>query len=149
MLDKDLIRKKLSALHKYLKELEPLTQLTLAEYRADFIRRHAVEKVLELVVEYALDINRAVISAAQAEPPQTGYNTFLEMERLGIIPPELTPRLAAATGLRNRLVHHYNEIDNKAVYHSLQPFLRHYREYARLIRSYLDRREGKRATKRR
>ncbi|MGH2593883.1 MAG: type VII toxin-antitoxin system HepT family RNase toxin [Anaerolineae bacterium] len=145
MLDKDFIRKKLSALVKHLKELDALAQLTLAEYKADFVRRHAAEKVVELIVEHALDINRAIVEANQAEPPQTGYNTFLEMERLGILPPGLTARLASTTGLRNRLVHRYDEIDNKAVYHSLQPLLSNYRQYARLIQTYLNRSEAKRS----
>ncbi len=147
VLDRDLVRKKLSLLHKHLKELEPLTRLTLTEYKQDYVRRHAAEKVVELIVEYAIDINRAVVEADQVEPPQTSYNTFLEMERLGIIPPELTLRLAGATGLRNRLVHRYDEIDNRAVYHSLQPLLHHYRQYALLIKAYLDRHEGKRTKK--
>jgi len=149
VLVKDLVRKKLGALHKHLKELEPLTQLTLAEYKQDYVRRHAAEKVVELIVEYAIDINRAIVEADRAEPPQTSYNTFLEMEKLGVIPPELTSRLAGTTGLRNRLVHRYDEIDDKAVYHSLQPLVRHYRQYARLIEAYLDRSEGKRTKKKR
>jgi len=139
MLDKDLVRRKLGFLYEHLKELEPLTQLSLAEYTSDFIRRHAAEKVAELIVEYAIDINRIVVESVQASPPQTSYNTFLEMERLGIIPADLTPRLASTTGLRNRLVHRYDEIDHKAVYYSLAPLLRHYRQYAKLIEAYLDR----------
>ncbi len=55
MLDKDLVRRKLGFLYEHLKELEPLTQLSLAEYTSDFIRRHAAEKVAELIVEYAID----------------------------------------------------------------------------------------------
>ena len=46
---------------------------------------------------------------------------------------DLTPRLASATGLRNRLVHRYDEIDQRAVYYSLAPLLRHYRQYVKLI----------------
>ena len=148
MLDKDLVRKKLSLLHKHLKELGPLTRITLAEYKRDYAHRHAAEKVVELIVEYAIDINRVIVEAGRAEPPQTSYDTFLEMERLGIIPPELTSHLASATGLRNRLVHHYDEINNKAVYYSLKPLIRHYREYERLIEAYLDRGESAQTRKR-
>lgn len=147
MLDKALVRKKLSELHKHLKELEPLTHLTLAEYRSDYVRRHAIEKLVELIVEYAIDINRIVVEAAQLDPPQTAYNTFLEMERLAVIPADLTPQLASTTGLRNRLVHRYEAVDNKAVYLALNPLVQHYRRYERLIRDYLDR-EGPRRPKR-
>lgn len=142
MLDKDLVRRKLAFLYEHLNELEQLTRLSLAEYTSDFVRRHAAEKVAELVVEYAIDINRIIVEAARVSPPQTSYNTFLEMERLGMLPADLTPRLASATGLRNRLVHRYEEIDHKAVYYSLSPLLRNYRQYARLIEAYLDRSES-------
>jgi len=142
MLDKDLVRRKLAFLHEHLGELEQLAQLSLAEYTSDFVRRHAAEKVAELIVEYAIDINRIIVEAAQVSPPQTSYNTFLEMERLGILPSDLTPRLASATGLRNRLIHRYEEVDPQAVYYSLLPLLRNYREYARLIEAHVDRDEN-------
>ena len=149
MLDKDLVRKKLNELHKHLKELEPLTQATLSEYRADYVRRHAAEKLVELIVEYAIDINRMIVEAARADPPQTAYDTFLEIERLGVIPADLTPRLASTTGLRNRLVHRYETIDNKAVYYALKPLIQHYRQYAQWIRAYLTREEAKRPRRKR
>ena len=64
MLDKAFLRRKLVALHGYLKELDAISQLTFVEYKTDFVRRHAAEKVVELIVEEAIDINRAIIEAA-------------------------------------------------------------------------------------
>lgn len=137
MLDKAYIRRRLGTLTTSLNELDTISQLTFARYKTDFISRHAVEKVVELIVEDAIDINRAIIEAAQLQPPQTSYNTFVELEQLGILPRGLTTRLANATGLRNRLVHRYEEIDHKMVYDSLKPLLRNYRKYAGLIEDYL------------
>ena len=137
MLDKAYLRRRLGSLTTSLNELDAISQLTLAQYKTDFVRRHAAEKVVELIIEDAIDINRALIEAAHLQPPQTGYNTFVELEHLGILPRGLTSRLANATGLRNRLVHRYEEIDHKMVYDSLKPLLRNYRKYARLIEDYL------------
>jgi uncharacterized protein YutE (UPF0331/DUF86 family) len=137
VLDKAYLRRRLASLLTSLSELDAIGQLTFGQYKTDFVRRHAAEKVVELIVEDAVDINRAIIEAAQLQPPQTSYNTFVEMEQLGILPRSLTPRLANATGLRNRLVHRYEEIDHKMVYDSLKPLLRNYRKYARLIEDYL------------
>ena len=138
MLDKAYIRRRLGSLTTSLNELDAISQLTFVQYKTDFVRRHAAEKVVELIVEDAIDINRAIIEAAQLQPPQTSYNTFVEMEQLGILPRSLAPRLANATGLRNRLVHRYEEIDHKMVYDSLKPLLRNYRKYTRLIEDYLN-----------
>ena len=137
MLDKDYIRRKLSSLHGYLKELADIAPLTFTEYKTDSVRRHAAEKVIELIVDDAIDINRAIVEAAVREPPQTSYNTFLGIEELGILPHSLTVRLANSTGLRNRLVHRYEEIDHRIVYDALKPLVRHYRDYVRLIESFL------------
>ena len=131
------VRRKLNSLTGYLDELATLADCSLAEYQRKFERRHAIEKLIELAVEYAIEINRGVIEAADRTPPQTYYNTFIEMEKLGIWPDKLTSHLASTTGLRNRLVHRYDEIDNTAVYHSLKPLLKHYRQYVRLIETHI------------
>ncbi len=57
-LDEPLIRQKLAELSQYLDELEPLTTCEFKEYQADYVKRHAIEKLLELIVEIASDINR-------------------------------------------------------------------------------------------
>jgi uncharacterized protein YutE (UPF0331/DUF86 family) len=46
-------------------------------------------------------------------------------------------RLASTTGLRNRLVHRYEEIDHKIVYHSAVRLLPDYLQYFKLIEKYL------------
>jgi uncharacterized protein YutE (UPF0331/DUF86 family) len=147
MRDKAYLRRKLAALHGYLKELQTISQLTLIEYKTDFVRRRAAEKVVELIVEEAIDINRAIIEAAQVEPPQTSFNTFIELEQLGILPHGLAARLANATGLRNRLVHRYEEIDHKMVYDALKPLLRNYRKYTQLIEDYVERGVARRTSR--
>lgn len=74
MLDKEFVRQKQGLLIKYLDELEPLAKCSLDEYRADYVKRHAVEKLIELVVEYASDINRHIIESAGQAPPQTYWH---------------------------------------------------------------------------
>ena len=147
MLDSTLIRRKLAAMFEHLNVLEPLSQISLEEYVRDPIRRHAAEKLVELVVEFASDVNRAILQGLDKMPPQTYYNSFLELSQLGIIPPGLMPRLASATGLRNRLVHRYESLDNEAAYYSLQPLARNYREYGDLIEAFLEGEEKRQAKK--
>src|SRR5512139_1680699 len=56
MLDKALVAQKLAFLIEHLDELEPLSTAALEEYKTDAIKRHATEKLVELVVGYATDI---------------------------------------------------------------------------------------------
>jgi len=81
-LDEPFIQRKLADLGQYLDELEPLAACTLVEYQTDYVKRHAIEKLIELVVETASDINRHVVEASGRAPPQTYYSTFDEMGKL-------------------------------------------------------------------
>ena len=139
MLDKVFVHQKLASLIQYLDELEPLTKRTLAEYRAYYVERHAVEKLIELIVEFATDINRHLIESTGRGAPETYYSTFEEIARLKVISPNLAVRLGATTGLRNRLVHGYEDVDDDAVYHALKPLMRNYRRYVAAVEAYLRR----------
>lgn len=136
-LNKDVIFLKMKNLVQYLGELEPLVSVGIVEYQKDYVKRHAVEKLVELIVEIASDINRDIIEAEQSEPARSYFSTFTQLGELKIISKKLSDRLASTTGLRNRLVHHYEDIEHKIVYHSAGKMLKDYRQYFQLIEKYL------------
>ena len=137
-LDKEMLPQKLLDMTKYLDDLESLRVPTFAEYKKDHIKRYAVERLIELIVEFATDINRHMASVLGESSPPTYYDTFAEMNNLNILPKALSFKLASTTGLRNRLVHRYEEIDHKVVYRSIDPLLENYRKYAVIIYDYLE-----------
>lgn len=137
MLDKALVKQKLAFLIEHLDELEPLSTVALEEYKTDAIKRHAAEKLVELVVGYATDINQLIVEGMGHSVPQTYYNSFVAMQELGILPQDLSTRLANTAGLRNRLIHQYEKLSHEVVYHSLKPLVKNYRQYTVLIRDYL------------
>jgi uncharacterized protein YutE (UPF0331/DUF86 family) len=137
-LDRDLIRQRLADLTQHLDELEPLSAGSFDEYQMDYVKRHAVEKLIELIVESASDINRLIIEASNAAPPPTYFSTFDQMGKLNVLPKDLTARLASTTGLRNRLVHGYEKIEHKLVYRGIAPLVRDYRRYFVLIRDLVE-----------
>ncbi|MBM3181927.1 MAG: DUF86 domain-containing protein [Chloroflexi bacterium] len=137
-LDKELLSQKLLDMTKYLGELESLRVPTFVEYKKDHIKRYAVERLIELVVELATDINRHIVAVLGESSPPTYYDTFAEMNNLKILPKNLCLRLASTTGLQNRLVHRYEGIDHKVVYHSIDPLLENYRKYAVIVYDYLE-----------
>jgi len=87
VLDNALIRRKLGFLLKHLKELEPLTAISVDEYKADLLKRHAAERIVELIVEYATDINQILLEGLDQPPAQTYYHTFQERRAWGSFPP--------------------------------------------------------------
>ena len=137
MLAKALVEQKLAYLIEHLDELGRLSTSTLEEYKSDAIKRHAAEKLIELVVGYATDINQLVVEGVGRPVPQTYYDTFVAMQDLGVLPQDLAPRLANTTGLRNRLVHQYERLSHETVYYSLKPLIKDYLQYILLLSDYL------------
>ncbi len=137
-LNKNLLKIKLRDLQQHLSEIETLAVLDLKTYQSDFVKRHATEKLIELIVEIASDINRQFIEFSGREPASTYFSTFEEMGEIGVLPKGLGAKLASTTGLRNRLVHRYEKIDHKAVHQALKPFVRDYQQYFILITDYLN-----------
>jgi uncharacterized protein YutE (UPF0331/DUF86 family) len=136
-LNKELLRQKLIELAKYLDELVPLSVVSLDKYQADYVHRHAVERLIELIVETASDINRHILEASSAAPPTTYFSTFDEIGAAGVLLKALTIRLTSTTGLRNRLVDGYEKVEHLIVYRNLKPLTKDYRQYLVKLNDYL------------
>jgi uncharacterized protein YutE (UPF0331/DUF86 family) len=66
------------------------------------------------------------------------FNSFIDIAEQDIIPIEFALKIAPSTGLRNILVHEYEEINDEVVYNSINTCLQYYLEYMNLINQYLN-----------
>lgn len=133
MMDPKLVRAKLAACRLHLNRLEPLAKKPYADFIADYVAFSAVERLVQLVVDTVVDINNHVLIESGAPAPKDYYSSFVGLGKLNWIPAPLARSLARTTGLRNRLVHAYEEVDLAVLYRALPAFLRDYRRYAARI----------------
>ena len=136
-LDAALVQRKLAVIRRNLDDLAAIESLSLEEYRADRFRLKGVERLLQETVEAAVDANLHLLRAAGAPTPPDYYQSFIDLGRQGVIPSSLSERLAPAAGLRNRLVHEYEEIDDAIVLQAVAEARHTFREYAVALESYL------------
>jgi len=108
--DAAVLRRKLAVIAENLKTLEPVTTLPLDRYRADVFTRKGTERLLQELIEAAIDLNTHLILQEGHQPPDDYYHGFLRLAEIGILAPELATALAPSAGLRNRLVHEYDTI---------------------------------------
>ena len=108
--DPAVLRRKLGVIAENLKALEPVTKLPLDRYRADLFTRKGTERLLQELIEAAIDLNTHLILQEGHQPPDDYYHGFLRLAEIGILAPELATALAPSAGLRNRLVHEYDTI---------------------------------------
>lgn len=136
-LDRSLVRRKLAAIERNLRDLAVAEMLSLEEYRRDRLRQKGIERLLQEVVEAAADANTHLLRAAGYAAPPDYRSSFLELGRHGIIPDALARSLAPAAGLRNRLVHEYDEIDDRVVLAAAGEARRVFAEYVAGIEEYI------------
>jgi uncharacterized protein YutE (UPF0331/DUF86 family) len=135
--DAAIIRRKLQHIAASLEALRPIGRLRVEEYRVRFYERKAAERLLQEIIEAALDINAHLIAEFGAEIPEDYYGGFLKAGELGIVPPELANLLAPSAGLRNRLVHEYETIDDAKVLGSIGTLLELYPRFVQAVEAYL------------
>ena len=95
------IRTRLADLRTYFDELAPLRDITLEEYKGDAIRRHAIERLIELIIECSIDINGLIITGRGRRPPGDYRSSFLELTTIGVVLPEFASSLAPMARLRS------------------------------------------------
>ena len=122
---------------EYLEELAAVSKYSMGDYLDNFFVRRTAERLLQLIVETATDINGHLIIEDGHSPPKDYFSSFIKLGELGMIDQRLAERLAPSAGLRNRLVYEYEEVDNEIVFVSMSTAIKHYREYIEAIEEIL------------
>ena len=137
MVDVDLIRRKLSRLKMYLEQLAPLSKKSLKEYEKDVYVRYSTERLIQVIVECATDINNHVVVEKEQKPPEDYRQSFTKAADVKLISPKLSDNIKGSAGMRNVLVHEYMDIDDKMVYEAIPMTLKYYKEYLKQVNDYL------------
>ena len=120
MIDKALVTRKINLISKDYEAIEPLAHLGLEAYLADATNEVLAERYLERMISRMIDINYHLITEEGNPPPPDYFQSFIELGKMKILPPEFAHRIAGCAALRNRLVHEYDEIDARKVYEGLK-----------------------------
>jgi uncharacterized protein YutE (UPF0331/DUF86 family) len=137
--DAALIRRKLGYITDALGALGPIARFSLDDYRRRLYERKAAERLLQEAIEAALDINAHLIAEHGAAIPEDYYGGFVALATLAIVPEPLARELAPSAGLRNRLVHEYEAIDDAKVLAAIETILRLFPQFIEAVEAFLTR----------
>ncbi len=140
MLDTKFIRRKTKLIQEDLSRLEGLGEHSFEEIEKDHIKFAAVERFLEKIIMRAIDINQHIIAeTGRGDESVRGYeDTFLILARLGVYESDFAEKIAPSAGLRNRLVHEYNNTKQEIVYQSVKDAIGQYSKYCDYILKFLE-----------
>lgn len=139
----DITIEKLLRINQHIKELRELKPSSYLEYVKDLKTKYAIERIMQLIVDLALDINNIILSYLGRPPSPDYFSSFIELSEYGVLEPKFAEDIAPSSGLRNRLVHEYEKINDKIIYESIDKFIEVYSIYLKEINQFITKQERK------
>lgn len=138
MIDIKMIGGKVDRIQRDLVYLTEFTDLSFDEIAKDYKTHKVVERIIEVVINAAIDINQhIVVEEGKGHLPFDFKKSFLLLSDFGVYPREFAEEISQSAGLRNILVHEYTKLDERKFYNSIKDCYRDYTKYCRYILDYL------------
>jgi len=111
-------------------------------WKSDFFEEKtklACYKAMQEIIEGCLDIVSMMLKD-ERELPKDDYTNINMMERRGIIDSTLADALRELNGLRNRIVHEYNGLDDEIALTSMEELIPKIKEFLTVVKEWLKKR---------
>ncbi len=135
--DEALVRRKLAVIVRNIADLDHVRHESLTAYRRDRFRLKGAERLVQETIEAAVDANQHLLRNTRGSSATDYYDSFIALGRLGIMPDSLAASLAPAAGLRNRLVHEYDDIDDAIVLEAIGTVCDEFSKYVAAVDTFL------------
>lgn len=135
--DRGLVRRKLAVIARNLEDLGSVAGWSVAELVADRFRHKGTERLLQEVIEAAVDVNLHLLRVLGREAATDYYSSFVSLGEAGVLPSDLAAALAPAAGVRNRLVHEYDDIDDAIILEAVGEARALFPKYIRAVEDFI------------
>lgn len=136
-LDQESIQSKIARIQRNIRELKKLGKLTYKNYVGDIRNTAMAERLLHVTIEAMLDIGSHIIAEESLGEPLEYKDVFKLLTKAKILPSEKEETFIRLAGLRNRIVHLYDEIDHKLLHKALKTELSDFDIFVKEIVTYL------------
>lgn len=138
MADRARVDQLLALLARYVTILRELAAIPLRTFEADPRNYGSAERFLQLAIEITLDVGHHILSAGGFDQPTTYADVFAILGQAKVLDPAFAASLQPMAGMRNRLVHAYEDVDAARVHELLRTRLDDFDQFARQVTAYLD-----------
>lgn len=135
--DRDLVTRKLLLITQDLDRLQAVAAKDLGSFVASHVDQAVAERLLERMIGRMIDVNYHLLTESGEAPPSDYHASFLRLAGINVLDPEFAVRIARCAGLRNRLVHEYDEIDPRKVFEAVRSAQEDIVGYLRAVQAYL------------
>ena len=115
----DDVQGKLDSLRRNLEFLDKIPQERYKEFSGDFRNVTSAIYLLQTTIQALIDLGSFLVARRGLETPRRSQEVFERLEDAGLLPAGTADRCIPIVGFRNRVVHLYDKVDDRAVYDSL------------------------------
>ncbi|CAN5230347.1 DUF86 domain-containing protein [soil metagenome] len=133
MVDPSRVRAKLSLLDAYLTRLRWLAAMDRAAYVED--RAYEGRYLVQATAQVCIDLANHLIASEGWQPATEFRQSFARLAEHDVLTDDHVARLQDLAGLRNRLVHLYDDVDDALVHDALGEGLADIERFAAVIAS--------------
>lgn len=116
MVDKSIIGRKLSLTEEHLRRIKGLPTLTIEDFKKNTTVQDVLLFNLTQAIQNCIDIATHIVSDEGWGVPGTQSEIFDILKDRGAVSGELSKKLIAMVGFRNRVIHEYEKINLDIVY---------------------------------
>jgi len=141
MININFIKRKISLIQDELAHLTDFKEYSFDEVAADYVKQAAMERILERIINRAIDINQhliAELAKKETSSPKDYTETFLTLSEFDIYPKEFGKEISKSIGTRNKLAHEYDKVNHATIYNSVGDCLKDYHQYCDYILKFLE-----------
>jgi uncharacterized protein YutE (UPF0331/DUF86 family) len=136
--DAELVTRKMLLVARDLDALRTISQRGAEGYLTNRIDQAVAERHLERMIGRMIDVNYHLLTESGQPPPSDYHASFVQLAAIGVLDAAFARRIASSAGLRNRLVHEYDEIDHRRVFEALTAALLDIPAYLGAVTRFLD-----------
>lgn len=138
-LDKELVLQKCKYIITDIENINSLLKdVSYEEFATSPKQSTLAERYLERIVNRSVDINFHLVKAAGGPPPDDYTDSFLLLATIGVLDAGTARSIAPAAGVRNILVHEYDDLDMQQFYASLENIAKLFPAYIKAVSEYIE-----------
>lgn len=135
-MDKLILEKKIDSILRCLNRIHDRLPESETLFLKDYDAQDVVILNLTRAVQLSVDIAAHILSTTNQPVPATMTETFVSLERINIITPEIADKMKRSVGYRNVAVHNYDDIDLSITYDIAQQHLDDFKDFIRQVLDY-------------
>lgn len=138
MIDNRKILEKLRVIKENLDKLSSFKDVPVDLFISDFEKYDSAKYNLQTTIEAMLDICNHIIARNAYDVPRTNAEAFRLLCRKNILNPEMENTYMAMARFRNRVVHLYDQVDNREIFHIVSESLGDFKRFVDDIKKIID-----------